>query len=252
MFFNHQVLYYSVDSLIAYISYYTSTSFPSLKTKRQISYLHSYLEKWTEGKEKSVSMIIEPDYVDSSFIEDFSLYYVKCFQHHKRNCSRIHLFKTDTESLKKFRDEEISEAELESLKNSYIGYLVIRPIPETFLAKICLKKWDENKNTIISNGQKASLLGVDFEFDSIPLQEQDHVLSVCATSALWCYFQANTDIKTNKILSPYQITRVATEYSFESNMEPDIQGLSIGMMGKVIKENGFTPLHFSVNNEFSF
>ena len=106
MYPRYQVLPFSEASLIAFIEHFTETPYSIVQSKRQIKYLNGYLKRWS-----IVSMLIETTYIDSSFVEDFSQYYVKCFQHHKRNCSRIHFFNETAEEVVELisENEQLSE-----------------------------------------------------------------------------------------------------------------------------------------------
>lgn len=239
-----QIIPYNVFPFAAYISDFTSTPISVVMAKRQVSYINGYLSHWEQEK----TMMIEEEYIDSSFLEDFSSYFVRCFQHHKRNCSRIHFFlsnQKDLESLEKFTDNEDA---MRSLQDAYLGFVVIRPIPDTFIAKVCLKKW-EKLNFVISHKESASFLGEQFLVDTVPFQEQDRVLSVCATTALWSFFYANGFVKRMKKDSPYQITKKATESDYRYQMNQNLTGLSLEMMGKSISNAGLKPFHFSNNDD---
>ena len=52
-------------------------------------------------------------------------------------------------------------------------------------------------------------MGIDFSVRTVPFIEQDKVLSVCATSALWSFFNAHKKMDSHRIPSPYEITTLA-------------------------------------------
>lgn len=248
MYPRYQVLPFSEASLIAFIEHFTETPYSIVQSKRQIKYLNGYLKRWS-----IVSMLIETTYIDSSFVEDFSQYYVKCFQHHKRNCSRIHFFNETAEEVVELisESEQLSEDKEAGLKQKYLGYVVVRPIFETILSKACLRKWD-SKEFLISEPHIANFLGLNFSVDTIPFQEQDHVLAVCATSALWTYQFGRQKSCHCKILSPYEITQIATKGQFdESTLTHQLKGLSLSMMSKVISNMGLKPVLYKFSDKKS-
>lgn len=88
-----------------------------------------------------------------------------------------------------------------------MGFIVIRSIPSTFIARACLKRYenpeDKLDHYIISRNVNAHILGLDLVVETVPFIEQDKVLSVCVTSALWSFFNAHLNVDKNQIPSPY-------------------------------------------------
>lgn len=39
------------------------------------------------------TIIVENDYIDRDFLEDYSGYYARCFHDYQRSCTRLHFFK---------------------------------------------------------------------------------------------------------------------------------------------------------------
>ena len=50
------------------------TEFPDINDKVQVKYLFNYLKDL-----KAQTILLESDYVDRDYLEDYSRYYVKCF-----------------------------------------------------------------------------------------------------------------------------------------------------------------------------
>ena len=139
---------FSPDNLSCYIAYQTNTYLSHIKRKPQLTYLANYLENFPkEGKK--IYFLYENEYIDQHYIEDYSIYYSRCFNNYKKVCSRIHFFY----SIDNYEDcrKQLSAAlkgEINTLitDENYLGFIVIRPIPETFLAKMCLKPYYELNN----------------------------------------------------------------------------------------------------------
>ncbi len=77
---------------------------------------------------------------------------------------------------------------IKELKESYLGFSVIKPLPVTFLGKTCLKAYSNDSNDgserhYIHRQYIANLLGIQFSVDSVAYQEQDKVVSACATTS---------------------------------------------------------------------
>ena len=209
-------------------------------------------------------MIVENHYIDQHFIEDFAQYYVRCFHPYPRECVRVHFFLSDLVqeqnnpgNKKPVLDElcfrNILEGKnsdgvnQEQLRKDYLGFVVIRPIPETFLAKVCLKLYSNimsgntNGCTVLTIENKVSLFGIPLQVDSVPFQEQDRVLSACATSAIWSFFYAHKCV--SRINLPSSITITKSAYPSNNGMDvrfPNL-GLSPDMMCRSIRNQGLEP-----------
>ena len=99
-----------------------------ISNKSHDSYLKSYLKD-----QKVKTLIVEHDYIDHDYLEDYASYYVRCFsEDYKRTCTRIHFF-TNT-----FKKEQLLECLAsfntntkfhKDLDDSYLGFTVIKPLP---------------------------------------------------------------------------------------------------------------------------
>lgn len=238
---------YDIDSLAIEISEFTSTPLPLVFSKPFMGYLKGYLSRWAEK-----SIVLENDYIDSGFLDDYSKYYAKNFRNYSKKCLRIHFFNIEEKELQNIHHLTLSNHEISEIKEKYIGYAVIRPIPEFFVGKVCLKHWfDDEKHFFLSahKSVQASLFGIDFAIDTIPFMEQDHVISVCATSALWSFFHASKYIGKESLKSPFSITKdalVNNNCYDDNNLTP---GYTVEMICDCIKNNGLIPLHFDVDVE---
>lgn len=253
----YEILPYSIDVVCASINDFTDTPISIIKRKPFIGYLDSYINHFSKEK-GDISIIIEKKYIDRSYIQDYSDYYVKCFNLYKRDCMRIHFFNCSECELNTVNCFEDSNEEItNNIVKSYLGFIVIRPIPSTFIARACLKRYenpeDKLDHYIISRTIKAHFLGLIFEVETIPFIEQDRVLSVCATSALWSFFNAHSNVDKNQIPSPYQITTTAINMNAMSVVAPDQMdsGLTIDMMCNCLKTLGLVPQFFEIKEENS-
>ncbi len=127
--------------------------------KAQLTYLHDYL-KSPELNAKTI--LLENEYIDRHYLEDYAEYYVRCFSSHPRKCARVHFFseKFDEDSFLNAITQN-DESFLGNIQKKYLGFLVIRPIPHTFLAKVCLKPNITNSDSyrIITKKQNITLYG---------------------------------------------------------------------------------------------
>lgn len=253
----YEILPYSIDVVCASINDFTDTPISIIKRKSFIGYLDSYINHFSKEKD-DISILIEKKYIDRSYIQDYSDYYVKCFNLYKRDCMRIHFFNCKENELCTVTSfEDSDESKIDSIVKLYLGFIVIRPIPSTFIARACLKRYetpeDKLDHYIISRNVKSHLLGLDLFVETVPFIEQDRVLSVCATSALWSFFNAHSNVDKNQIPSPYQITTTAINMNAMSVVAPDQMdsGLTIDMMCNCLKTLGLVPQFFEIKEENS-
>ena len=202
-------------------------SFPNVMAKKQIKYLYNYLNHLNAR-----SIVIEADYVDRDYLEDYSNYYVKCFNQYGGRCARLHFFheKVEHSNFKKIFASDDAESEMQFLQSSYLGFIVIKPIPKTFIGRTCLKKYStlpgSCKKTTIDREYSVNLFGIPLKVESIAFQEQDKVLSACATAAIWSTLHAIKTFDINAIPSSSEVTLSAINHiSNSSNSFPN-DGLS--------------------------
>lgn len=214
--------------------------------KEQVKYLYNYLSSLG-----AKSILLEPRYTDRDFLEDYSRYYVKRFRNDGGVCGRLHFFncKLDHKSLDRMmlgieqedptgdlqhasdrgdpgadqqQDNEPRDLTGEVLQNSYLGFVLIKPLSKTFIGKTCLRIAGElgtgpGTKKKISKRYDVNLFGTKLHVDSIAFQEQDKVVAACATTAIWTALHAlpGRDVKT--IPSCSEITIAALNFVDGSN-----------------------------------
>lgn len=212
MLFPYLTCAFSKSTLSNLVKECFGDDFPDIIQKKQINYIYNYL-KDLEAK----SVLLEADYVDKDYLEDYSRYYVKCFNRYGERCARLHFFSAEIDHSK---FDEVFEGNSKAIKNeiseSYLGFIVVKPIPKTFIGKTCLKVYDginrENTKNLITKNYKVNLFGIELSVESIAFQEQDKVLSACATTAIWCVLNAVKGRSVRDIPSSSEITLAAINH----------------------------------------
>ncbi|MFA0221659.1 hypothetical protein AB4476_19790 [Vibrio splendidus] len=172
------------------------------------------------------TMVSENEYIDNGYLEDYLNYYVGCHEAYPKYCTRIHFF---TQSFEHDIFEQSllldSEGAITEQLGEYLGFIVIKPIPMTFIGRTCLKSPVDNfaeNSKLISRIYKANLFGLQLEVQAVAFQEQDQVVSACTSASIWCLLHG---LQIKPIKSPAQITQAATETSKVINTFPNL-GLS--------------------------
>jgi len=200
-------------------------AFSDIFLKEQIKYLFGYLKECG-----CIYMLLEPEYIDREFLEDYSRYYVKRFGNDGYKCGRIHFFSCyiDHKSLDSLLQgsavEEFTDGNLtiEYLQKHYLGFVVIKPLSRTFVGKTCLRligdsgTGDGTKKKI-TKCYKVNLFGVELHIESIAFQEQDKVVAACATTSIWTALHALPWRDVRLIPSCSEITINALNFAEGSN-----------------------------------
>lgn len=181
--------------------------FPDIYKKNQVNYIYNYLRDLG-----AQSVVLETEYVDRDYLDDYSRYYVRCFYRYGERCARLHFFGKEVNHTE-LSDIIVSKHRHKSLKNlqkSYLGFIVVKPIPKTFIGKTCLKIYKSIRNNdnkaIIKRDYCAHLFGIDLKVKTVAFQEQDKVLSACATTSIWTALHALQRRDVRDIPSSSEIT----------------------------------------------
>lgn len=197
-------------------------------------------------------MVVEDTYVDKDFLEDFAAYYVRCFASYSKICARLHFFSAD------FGDDAFRSA-LERTPghpitdDNYLGFLVVKPLPDTVIGRTCLRPWEDTqarKRTFpIACDVPVNLFGINLSVRSLPFQEQDTDVAACATSALWSVLHGTGRLFQHQIPSPVEITKAASAHSrVDDRSFPNRNGLNAFQIADAIRSVGLEPLAIRGSN----
>lgn len=246
-----EVYPYDIDRLVGVIAKASRWNTPdAIREKRHLAYFEQYLTKIG-----ATTLVVEHKYVDRDFLEDYAAYYVRCFQTYERSCTRIHFFRNTLtrQSLEKSIAGEPDGIPLAELSQAYLGFMVVKPLPERVIGRTCLTTYpgSDTRSFPAARTFESNLFGLRFAVENtLPFQEQDRVVAACATSALWTVFQATARQFQHQLLSPYEITRAATHLlPVESRAIPN-HGLSTQMMALAIRNVALEPFLIKVTKNY--
>ena len=237
-----EVFPYSLDCLAKLIAEGShNKSEAEVRSTSHTQYFDDYLK--TLGVS---TLLVERNYIDRDFLEDYAAYYVRCFPLYRKTCTRIHAFRKAfaQEDVKAFLSGDNSRLDVEEFRSAYLGFIVVKPLPRTVIGRTCLTTYSDKATRYFpaTRDFDASLFGIKLGVvKTLPFQEQDNVVAACATSALWTLFQATAREFQHQLLTPIEITRAATHLlPTESRVIPN-QGLSTHMMAHAIKSVSLEP-----------
>jgi hypothetical protein len=213
--------------------------FPDIISKRQTEFIYNYLSDL--GAE---TILLESEYVDRDYLEDYARYYVKCFNRYGERCARIHFFKNkfDHSNFIDYLNKNDKNA-YKDLNQNYLGFMVIKPLPKTFIGKSCLKIYPSFENSdikkTISIEYSVNLFGIPLKIKSVAFQEQDKVLSACATTAIWSTLHAQDNSDYRKVNSCSEITLSAINHVIESSNSFPNKGLTNKQILRALDIQGY-------------
>lgn len=169
-------------------------SFPSgVRVTRQVEYLRCYLSDL--GAE---SVIEEPHYFDRDYLAEFAAFYSTSSKGYLNVCRRLHLFGLPLPELRRQFSAALGgdAGARELLNQSYLGFMVLRPLPVTPFGRTVLKLYPDRQPTLPRATQpartyRANLLGLSLEVRGLAWQQQDRGVGACATVALWTMFHSS-------------------------------------------------------------
>ncbi|MCX6343624.1 MAG: hypothetical protein NT018_00955 [Armatimonadetes bacterium] len=249
-----EVYAYSSSKLIQILSDCSMASVDVVHDKPHSDYFYEY---FGSSGVNAKTILVEHNYIDRDFLEDYSSYYVRCFFDYNSICTRLHFFDefftrdNFTKLLRGCRGKRF----VEKLRNAYLGFIVVKPLPETIIGRTCLKTYlpdNDRRHFPITRPYKANIFGVKLEIaDTLAFQEQDSVAAACATSALWSTFQGTGRQFQHAIPSPVEITKAAhARFPLDERELPNF-GLRKEQMAHAISSVGLQPLHVKINDTIS-
>lgn len=242
---------YSFDLLYRLLTKATKTPVESTRAKLHLTYLQEYLGHFQN--QGGLTIVVEWRYTDRDFLEDYASYYVRCFgEKYRSTCVRLHFFLGEFDE--KILHDQLSRprAELEAeLNRRYLGFLVVKPLPRTFIGRTCLRAYDHDGRRFFPVTRKceAHVLGLDLRVESLAYQEQDTVAAACATSALWSVLHATALLFQHKVYTPVEITRIATEKFPTLGRSFPNAGLTPAQVAAAIRGVGLEPEVLAVRDE---
>jgi hypothetical protein len=188
---------------------------------RHFHFLVDYFNK-NKGGHNAQTMVLEDKYLSKSYLQDYSNFYSTCYVDYKRFCKRVHFFAAP------FSEEQFLNLILDPIQNdnpvwdTYLGYVVIRPLSKAIIGATLLKPYDVNdngRNYTAIREYKINLVGKELKLKTLVYQEQDSVVGACASSALWSAFHkiSMNDIFQTPLLSPSEVTKSVKSHINENS-----------------------------------
>ena len=203
--------------------------------------------------------MIEKEYVDNDYLEDYASYYATSFGKYEKRCQRIHLFTSKPDfSLAQFETfdlfiesyfldpKNINPVKLNSI---YLGFIVLRLFNKYKIGRTCIVSYGNNASRFYFSTRKhsANLFGINLTLETMAFQEQDRTTTACASIATWSALQIACKLFQRKIPSPSSVTKNALSSSISTRKFPN-SGLSSEQICTAITSIGLFPYKEAVKS----
>jgi len=162
----------------------------------------------------------------------------------QQRCKRLHFFSTkftQNEFQKNLNEgDPKTNTEFKKIINSYLGFIVLKPLPQSKIGRTCLKVFSDPaipRHYTTTKTYQINLFGIDLSIESIAFQQQDQEVAACATTAIWVASQKTAEIFNSQLFSPSEIISLAINSDHESRIFP-ASGLNIREICQAFRKIG--------------
>lgn len=181
------------------------------------------------------SVVIEKEYVDADYLEEYSDFYSRSFRDYSSKSIRLHFF-----------GDKINYQNLVDLSDKrYLGYSVVRPIGSFRTGRtILISPYHDGDRyfTLCKDSFGVNLSGNNLKVCAMPFIQQDTNINVCAQATLWMTHYYMHKRFGYPRFTPPEITRLATKYM---TIGPVRRGLHVNQMLAALREMGYSPVVFT-------
>lgn len=139
----------------------------------------------------AASVIVEEEYLDQDFTAVYSAFYATVFKRHTKLCRRMHFFKEDvTTGIIDDANALASSKRLGEIgERSYLGFIVIRPVPHAPLGRVVIAAPPSTAGAVaevlVRAQYEVHLLGATLKVLGIAMTQQDSRVGSCAQATIW-------------------------------------------------------------------
>ncbi|MFA7304427.1 MAG: hypothetical protein WC015_07975 [Methanoregula sp.] len=199
------------------------------------TYLYEYLEAIG-----AKTCLHESDYIDKDYLIDYSKFYSRSFEKFDKTTDRHHFFTSSFGQIKFKRALENEDKDFfKALQESYLGFIVLKPIKnilgQRLIGKTVLATYPEHHEIdircFLTNEHKVSLYGIPLKVKTLPFQQKDNAVGVCATVTCWSAQFPLMHMFGTPILSPVEVTERAVMCPSEDSRNfPSDDGLTLSQL----------------------
>lgn len=184
---------------------------------------------------------IEYPYVDRIFRDSYYSYYSSKHYPYKRDCIRVSLFEGAITIL-----DFVNSKNHPSLQEKYLGYFIIRPLPNAIFGRSIInpKAFKSNDINICFTQSNVSVFGAKLSTIGFPHSAQDVETISCAETTIWALMEYfSTKYPDYHPTLPSKIHKTLESISFERQLPSN--GLTMDQISFALKKYGFGPRIYS-------
>lgn len=192
------------------------------------------------------SFVVESHYVDRHYLADYSAYYSRSFDAPPAHCRRAHFFSIPARAIQRlfaraYRSNKARIAAEQGLQESYLGFVVVRPLPKAPIGRAVLRTYPPHgaRRYEVVRPYSVNLAGLRIEINGLAFQQQDQGAAVCASTALWSALQRVAYVAGHRTPTPTAITAAA------ASPFPASHGLNDMQMATALARLGYIAEQFS-------
>lgn len=220
-----------------------SDGLAKLRDHPQEIYLRRYLEDLG-----AATVVTEPYYFDRDYLAEFAAFYCTSATGYQNVCQRLHFFAEVFDRSVLVLALSDDDAAIRQLRDSYLGFVVVRPIPSSPLGHTVLS-WHPDRQAATtprvvtpSRDYDCHIGGLKLTVKGLAWQQQDSAVGACATIALWSMLHSSAFDRHHGLPTTASVTRSAHRTTpFGMRVFPNA-GLSIQQLCEAIKEHNLSPV----------
>jgi hypothetical protein len=192
---------------------------------------------------KCRSVVVEWRYLDKDHARALSTFYSKAFRDVKKECVRLHFFRS--------RLSEADLANLEQQGDSYLGFSVIRPFPYRRIGRTVLAKPRNQRSLEFATCHgdfEVNIGGSSLSVKGCPFMEQDTMVAACASAALWMSIATLASRFGLLECASSEITERAAQYLIQNRPMPS-EGLLCEQMLHALRTMNYDPLLLGIESQ---
>lgn len=189
----------------------------------------------------TIVFVIEYPYVDKHYRDSYYTYHSAKLEHLGRDCLRVHLFESEIS-----REQFFSNTFSDKLKETYLGFFIIRPLVRFPMGRSIISPKALNKQNFVCclTQINVSLCGQKLQAMGFPHTAQDTETHSCAESSLWSMLEYyGTKYPHYKPLLPSEILHSLS--SIMSHRQMPSQGLTVQELANGLNANGHPCLMYA-------
>ena len=210
---------------------------------QQTTYLRRYLEDLD-----AATIVAEPYYFDRDYLAELAAFYSLSARGYPNVCRRLHFFSERFARREVERAQANDDAAVRRLRSSYLGFIVVRPIPASPLGRTVLRWYRDREAatapriTTPSRDYDCYLGGLKLTVQGLAWQQQDSAVGTCATVALWSMLHSSALAGYHALPTTAQVTQAAHRTAGGGRRVFPNAGLDVEQLCEAIKEFGLSPV----------